>query len=84
MATKRKKTKELINENKWLMSLPTIPRIFMGGLRYNLKEVLIVLILLIIAAWLLTSFGYVGGKVEIKPGVNIQYKKTSGEGTRYE
>jgi len=84
MPVKKKKTKELISENKWLMSLPTIPRIVMGSLRYNLKEILMILTILLIAAWLLTSFGYVGGKVEIKPGVSIQYKKTMGESVRYE
>lgn len=76
--TKKKKTKkELIEENEWLMSLPWIPRMILGLLRYNLFELVLVLMLIFAGLWLLTSFGYIGKHVQIKPGVNIEYKRGS-------
>lgn len=76
MATKpkRKKKKELIAEDAWLIGLPTIPRVFLGMLKYSLKELLIFLVFLFAGLWLLTSFGYIGSNVKITPGVKIEYK----------
>lgn len=74
MAKKKKSKKELIEENEWLMSLPCVPRMILGAMQYSLKELLVVLVLLFAGLWLLTSFGYIGKRVQIKPGVNIQYK----------
>lgn len=72
---KKKSKKELITENEWLMSLPWIPRMILGAIQYSLKEILIVLVVLFAGLWVLTSFGYIGKNITIKPGVNIQYNK---------
>lgn len=76
MAKNKKTKKELIQEDEWLMSLPWVPRMILGALQYSLKELLLVLVLLFAGLWLLTSFGYIGKHVQIKPGVNIEYKKS--------
>ncbi|PKL40764.1 MAG: hypothetical protein CVV44_03920 [Spirochaetae bacterium HGW-Spirochaetae-1] len=75
MAKKKKTKKELIAENEWLMSLPWLPRTVIGTVKYKGKELLIGIIVIILGLWFLTSFGYIGKHVTIKPGVNIQYNK---------
>lgn len=71
---KKKTSSQVKAEDKWLQSLPTIPRVIMGGLRYNLREILLVLCVVFLGLWLLTSFGYIGKYIKIVPGVNIQHK----------
>ncbi len=70
----RKKMKEQIAEDEWLMSLPTPFKVLMGAFRYRLKEILILTIVIILGIWFLTSFEYIGKKAHIKPGVKIEYK----------
>ena len=70
----RKKTRELIEENEWLMTLKPRPRMIVGLLRYQFKKILILVVISIIGFWIVTSFNFKSKNVEIKPGVKIEHK----------
>jgi len=70
-----KKKSELIAENEWLQKLPLIPRLIIGMIKYNLKEILFILVLIFLGLWLLTAVNYKGDKIEIKSGVRIDIVK---------
>ena len=74
----RKKKAELIKEDDFIKSLKNPFLIFLFGVfRYSMKEVLLLLILIILGLWVLTSFSYTGDKIKIKPNVKINVNKAT-------
>lgn len=65
--TRKEKKKNAMAEDKFMNSLPQPFKAVFGFLRYNFKEILIIIILVLLGYILAFNLWCVGGHIEYKP-----------------